>query len=591
MFQLAWGRVFLRVLPVPDCSFGGLHTMFKITRLVLVAVLPCLLAAPVYAAEDGDGGTAGSDFVPVKLGELAAKAKEATDAALKAKKAELDKELEAFRKEYPESDKQFPKRTAVVMPKGEVFRTWSLRAEDFKFDLPVQVFVEGVIGSKRLPGNDKVFMVLPFTVTNNMIDVDVYEEKNGKDILVAGFSACSPEEVKAISKRELGAGGKRTIKTKPANARLSLRFSMVTNKGVFLPEASGFVARQRVDYSSFKDRDWARDMISYLKENGERAGELKPGETRSGVAVFPRFDPSVTHISILIEGMTNDFDFEKDKRRIMILEFVRPGNIYYPGQVRMKFKRRIGGKLMDPKSGYLSKRDVKCHHGYDWLWLWNWDSAVKVETPKLSEGVVSPTGKQKENFWSYKVLLPNRTGAKQVFSVSKVATMATVTLTVGKDKLKREITVEVPLVDNGKMDVYKAGYLESVGETELPTNRFPAKLNVHPGEDPVSFQVIFRDTDVDFASVLKQIDNFFAVELAKGRAKAGKDKQAYFKRARQLSAAEVGSIRDQLAKKVPEALKAQMPKRVKAEISATSGFASGTRYINCSSVPPKTVNE
>jgi hypothetical protein len=402
-------------------------------------------------------------------------------------------------------------------------------------------------------------------------------------------AAVSSEGELAARRAKVEQDGNR-LESKPADAELDLRFALVTDKGTFTPEISGFLAHEAVEYSTFVRRAWTQDLMDFAGRS-EVTGALKPGEVRAGVAVFPRFDPAITNLRVLVEGLTNERDYKRDLRKVLVLEFVRPGNIYYPNQVRMAYKRRVGSELMDPKSNYLPSRDMDVHHGFDWGWLWTWAEAAATDEPRRVEDVPSPTGDGKMNFWLYKVKMPNRTGTEQELTVDLVKTLVSVDIELamqsadGKGTENRKFTVDVPLVDDGKMNVYKAALFDQeavpIGE-RFPSNR---KVEVN-AESPVEFLVTFREADFDLDAVVLAIHNRLDLDLALARAKTSGSKQDPFAKPRQLTVEEVESVRKQLVEKVPAALKEQLAKTVRAEITAKSGLSSGTQTLNYSLFKP-----
>ncbi|MGD9387773.1 MAG: hypothetical protein PVI87_06050, partial [Gammaproteobacteria bacterium] len=192
----------------------------------------------------------------------------------------------------------------------------------------------------------------------------------------------------------------------------------------------------------------------------------------------------------------------------------------------------------------------------------------------------------KFNFWSYKVTLPNRTGTERKLTVTRVKTIAKVKI----DVAGKEREVEVPLVDDGKMNVYKAAFCEAEG-LPITTNRFPKNKQVAPARDQAAeFTVVFRERDVDFAAVLRNVHNDLDLEKALERNKASepgaKPDKKVFEKARQLTAKEVAAVRDQLKEKLPAALQDQLAKTVVAEFTVKSGLSSGVRRINLSLYKP-----
>jgi hypothetical protein len=297
------------------------------------------------------------------------------------------------------------------------------------------------------------------------------------------------------------------------------------------------------------------------------------------VAIFPRFDPATTHVQFLVDGLAEEFNFKKDQRKVLVLEFVRPGNIYYPGQVKLAFKRRIGGKLINPKEGYLPARDDDVHHGFDWHWLWNWEAASRVsEAPKSSE-LATPTGAEKQKFWFYKLTIPNRTGEDQPLGIERVTTTVRVEL-LGK-------TVDVPFVDDGTLNVYKTDFFEKEGKAAV-AKRFPENAKVGTGdENALSFWVAFRESDFDFEAVCRNLANAFTLDLVKAR-NAGPEKTdpATFAGVPRFDSAKMDQARKELLEKLPAALADQLAKRVVARITVKSGLASGTRAMNYSLYQP-----
>jgi len=66
----------------------------------------------------------------------------------------------------------------------------------------------------------------------------------------------------------------------------------------------------------------------------ELIGELKPGETKEGMAVFPQPDPQADHYDLYVGGLTNEYKVvERDgqsvvMRKVLLAQFYRPGDGY-----------------------------------------------------------------------------------------------------------------------------------------------------------------------------------------------------------------------------------------------------------------------
>jgi hypothetical protein len=476
---------------------------------------------------------------------------------------------------------QEPRRTSEVVYKGkEPFKPWSLRTDAFKFDLPVEVH------ESRPQGKDRTYVVLPYTVTNTLVEVKVSTklvDQDKKEVIFEVGKVVSDEAEALKLEQEIQETAKRrkqdvTVSHAPAKAMLTPRITMVTDGGVFTPEVCGFVPHESVEVSTMSRRAWTAELVGFARE-GVQVGALEPGQTKAGVAIFPYYDPATTSVRFLVEGLADQYDFKKDLRKAMVLEFVRPGNIYYPGQVKLAFKRRIGGKLIDPKAGYIPTLDDEIHHGFDWVWLWNWGAAAKVaEGPKNSE-LATPSGADKQKFWYYKLTIPNRTGEEQPLTISKVTTTIKLEI-LGK-------TVEVPFPDDGTLNVYKTEFFEKEGKPAV-AKRFPNDVKVASGEEnAVSFWVAFRESDFDFDAVCRNLANAFSLDLAKAVNAAG-DKGAVEAAAGvpKFDGAKIEQARKELLAKLPAALTEQMAKRVVAEITVKSGLSSGSRSMSYSLYQP-----
>ena len=560
-----------------------------------------LLALVLTAARAGEppANTVATDIL-VKL-----------QAALEAERVKVDaehkKDLDAFTAEHEGEFKkateartfqvdvggqqkeitEYRKRDDVTIPEFDPVKAWSLRTEDFRFDLPVEVYIERMVSGNRLATKDEMYLVLPFSLTNTLIEVaerGAPTDKNAAGEYLGTMVVNSQEEVAAL---EAKAGlDKHSVKAVPAKAGLSPRFTMVTDGGVFTSEMSGFLVHEAVELSTFSDRAWSKDLIAFERDEApQQVGFFEPGETKLGVAIFPRFDPGTNQVRILIEGLTNEYNFKTDMRKALILEFVRPGNIYYPGQKQLAFKRRLGEKLMDPKTNYVPDRDDDAHHGFDWTWLWTWESAAEFTQKPQATEMDSPLGADKQRFWTYTLRVPNRTGLDQTLGVEKVVTVIKMDLLGVKD-------IEVPFVDDGKMNVYKAAFFEQQGMT-VQGERFPKGLRLEKalpeGEaeeapegaegESAEFTVCFRETDYDLEAVLRNLHRARDLELAtKRNAKGARDKEIFLG-VNQMGAEDVAKLEAELKEKIPAALAAQLQKEVVAEVSAKSGLASGTRLV------------
>jgi hypothetical protein len=100
------------------------------------------------------------------------------------------------------------------------------------------------------------------------------------------------------------------------------QFTIVTETGELYRNVVDFAA-ERV----------ARERLRRpLADAIELIGDLKPGETKEGIAVFRQPDPAADHFDLYVGGLTNEYKVvERDGhsvvlRKVLLAEFYRPGD-------------------------------------------------------------------------------------------------------------------------------------------------------------------------------------------------------------------------------------------------------------------------
>jgi len=79
----------------------------------------------------------------------------------------------------------------------------------------------------------------------------------------------------------------------------------------------------------------------------EMIGKVKPGEIKSGIALFSQIDPAADEICLVVLGITNEFKIERTeegkkicRHRALIVTYKRPGDEHYPASKRVYFYSR-----------------------------------------------------------------------------------------------------------------------------------------------------------------------------------------------------------------------------------------------------------
>lgn len=102
------------------------------------------------------------------------------------------------------------------------------------------------------------------------------------------------------------------------------QFTLVTESGKVYRNVVDFAAEQAAEARLGRKLAGVMELI----------GELKPGETKEGVAVFPLPDPKSDHFQLYVGGLTNEYKvLQRNGRRtvvrkMLLYEYYRPGDAY-----------------------------------------------------------------------------------------------------------------------------------------------------------------------------------------------------------------------------------------------------------------------
>jgi len=321
----------------------------------------------------------------------------------------------------------------------EKHEIWSLQPEDFRFWRPSRISVERPIGTRAayevedlVPGTKRTvfrdtFLVMPFAITNSV----------DRDLLVCPSMWIVSE---------------------------NLRFTQ---------ELGGFIAKQDVENSMFRDMLSTADLVGYDAEPSTT--ELKPvqafraGETRYGVAVFPTPDLELDRMTVVVEGLNNTYRFDRRQKRVLAVEFEHAGDEFYPFRESVQFV------------------------GKDWKWLWMWYEELQVSAPEKFE-FTSPTEERQKKLWAYQVTLTNNSREPQKLEIREFNTVVEMRV--------MGVRVEVEFADNGESTIHKAKVMEEMAQPFKGDRFFNGTLE--PDEIKV-FPVIFDEHDIAWDKVYAQV--------------------------------------------------------------------------------------
>lgn len=416
---------------------------------------------------------------------------------------------------------------------------WTLKPEDFRFWRPTRVVIEKPLlareaaeekdflkQTERLVPRD-AFMAIPFAITNS----------TDKELMIGP------------------------------------RLWVVSENMRFTQEIGGFIAQQDVERSMFRELNSTFDLIGYVKQNPEGGTEpvqtIPPGETRYGVGIFPLPDPELDKMTLVVEGLNNTYRFDRRQKKVLAIEFERPGDEFYPNQRSFQYR------------------------GKEWRWMWMWYEELEVAPPPPEFNIPRPAseGQDTKTLFAFQVSLTNHSGEPQQIRIRRFDVLL---------KLRAlGVEVEVPLVDDGKSTIYKAKVMEEMG---LPFSGDRFFSGTIEPDSTKFFPVIVDLEDVDWARVYEQVEQTLTgnIALGYGEEPLKPGLESFVPEPSRLAKVkpftltdeQKAQVRQEVASAIGGALARDREKKIiVADVSAECGIASGTFRIIRSYFQPGVIEE
>ncbi len=376
-------------------------------------------------------------------------------------------------------------------------KTWSLRKEDFREDRPLEVQL-GLAGL-----DDELRFVLPYSITNS----------TGAPRIIG------PNLWLATAERKLE------------------------------PEIGGFVVQQDVQATLYRKVETTFDLIGYVEKKAdgtkEMVGAFEAGETKWGVAIFPRLDPMANRFAVVVEGLGNAYDYDQKLERVLAVYYSRPGD---------EFARQ---------------EDPILFQGKKWVHRWMWYSEIECDEVRQFR-IEGPTGERTHAYWSYDYSVCNSTRVPLMLNMRSFNTVVTVEIMDHK--------FDVEFVDDGSSTIGKAEVLRRKGKRFAANRLYRGRID--PG-DTRRGTVIFDDQDIDFDKLFGDIEDRLTPSFARHYGEDGElasltiEKSKLVREKRKLSPKEKAALREEIFEKVAEALEQEREKeRIRARVTASYRLAA-----------------
>ncbi|MEI6231782.1 MAG: hypothetical protein WCT04_01915 [Planctomycetota bacterium] len=458
---------------------------------------------------------------------------------------------------------------------------WAINLSDFKFDAPHYITAEAA------PGSTRTWFGFTFSLTNNSTKprriAPVFTAVTDRGVFNVASGGYLPERMLADSmSRPLGGSTRLDDKELVSQnvAPLESVVEMVTG-GVY--KAPGAEAAPEVAGGQLK-----------------ASHTFEPGQTRWGSALWSKFDDHFSELKIVVSGVTNSHKHDEKLQRVLVLYFERNSDGFNVNQVELKYK------------------------GKKWEYLWMWDQDIAVPLPAdakdpqiKAQQLKTPSGSERFVF-AFPFEVKNSTHSNQDLSIQSIAFALPIEVDVSGTK----VPVEVRVMDDGASSIYKAQLLKELGG-EATKDRFSNKkpdgsktqierhtITVEAGKSADKNWAIFDQNDVNWDAAIEQIEAF----LSRGQDKQALSKQFWdnaikdavksspklaeknpghlYNPIRTLNEDEIKSVKEQIAKALPEAVeKAKAKKTVVAYVTGVSGMSTGEFRISRSYRIPGVVDE
>ena len=272
---------------------------------------------------------------------------------------------------------------------------------------------------------------------------------------------------------------------------LSPHMWIVSENLRFSVELGGFIAKEDVENSMFRDMLSTTDIVGYDADaSPDKVNPVQPfqtGETYYGVGVFPTPDMEFDRMTLVIEGLNNTYRFDRRQKRVLAVEFEHAGDEFYPFRESVEFR------------------------GKDWKWLWMWYEEMQIAPPERYE-FSTPTEARQKALWAYQVTLTNHSRERQPLEIREFNTVVE-TRAMG-------VNVEVEFVDDGESTIHKAQVMEKMAQPFTGDRFFKGALEP---DDVKVFPVIFDEEDIAWEKVYEQVQAglLWDTDAQKGRVSIG----------------------------------------------------------------------
>jgi hypothetical protein len=265
-------------------------------------------------------------------------------------------------------------------------------------------------------------------------------------------------------------------------------------------------------------------------------------------------------MTLVVDGLNNTYRYDRRQKRVLTLDFSRPGDEFYPD------------------------RESLTYQGKDWEWLWMWyeDLTVGPLEPHVFE---TPSGMREapKVLWAFLATLTNSTGERQKIELREF----NVVVRLVRENILGVSDIEVEFVDDGSSTIHKARVMENMAQPFQGSRFFSGEL---APDEPKVFPVIFDLDDIDWEKVYEQVERGLTGDIAIGYGEAPlkpgmesyrptRDKLRRVK-VFKLSDEQKEQVRREVMAAVPEALDAEKERKIlSADVSAVAGIATGTYRI------------
>lgn len=337
------------------------------------------------------------------------------------------------------------------------------------------------------------------------------------------------------------------------------RIWILNDSGRVDVEVGGFLAKRNVSASMVREVYSTQEILASLSHETtgmEPLGVIESGKARWGAAIFPTLDREMDTMQVVVEGLSNDYNFARMYRPVLVMSYERKGDEFYP------------------------QFDVMDYHGKRWERQWMWWMETTVGRPDKAEvtGPAEVEEKTQRTVWVFDLTLKNSMDEDQKITLKEVSMLFKVEGVTLSDA-DEGLALEVRIPDDGESTIYKAKALEQTARDYKPHRFVYEELEK---ESQITMTVAVDTNDIDWEAIYDQVwyQRKPPVAAMYEAAVVGAAKRSepldYFL-ARGLSEEQKKRVRDQVLEKLPAVCEDMMNKRlVRLELSARAGISTGS---------------